>query len=237
MSQRENKADDRPLLLISCPEHVLQIFTIPPTRLPEDQHVKERFAPPEEVLSVPTLKYTSSIRKSKNKAGTEKVVSARFIGGVSTDGPLVLLLVAGLGKGMSSYSLTMLSLRTGEVVKRVVIGNGQEADLSVSNRAVVVVSLALSVRCELTSRQCHTLPPHCFSSTLPPSNHSARHCTTSHQSAPHFPLSPSPVAWSHIQPPIHPVTQGKMGSGHSSLPPRHPRDLPRLANQLHPRTS
>lgn len=71
------------------------------------------------------------------------MVSARFVGGVSADGPLVLLLVAGLGKGMSSYSLAMLSLRTGEVVKRVDIGNGQEAALSVSSKAVVVVSLSL----------------------------------------------------------------------------------------------
>jgi hypothetical protein len=139
------EADDRPLLLISTPEHVLQIFTIPPTRLPEDQHVKERFAAPEEVLSIPTLIHSNSLRKPKVKAGAEKVVSARFIGGVSADGPLVLLLLAGLGKGMSSYSLAMLSLRTGEVVKRVEIGNGQEAALSVSGRAVVVVSISTQV--------------------------------------------------------------------------------------------
>ena len=121
----------------------MQIFAIPSTRLPEDQHVKERFAAPEEVLSIPTLKYSSSIRKSKVKGGAEKLVSARFVGGVSADGPSVLFLVAGLGKGMSSYSLAMLSLRTGDVVKRVDIGNGQEAVLSVSGKAVVVVSLSL----------------------------------------------------------------------------------------------
>ena len=136
------EADDRPLLLVSTPEHVLQIFAIPSTRLPEDQHVKERFAAPEEVISIPTLIY-SSIRKSKVKAGTEKVVSAEFIGGVSADGPLVMLLVAGLGKGMSSYSLAMLDLKSGEVVKRVDIGNGQDAAFSVSGKAVVVVSLSL----------------------------------------------------------------------------------------------
>jgi hypothetical protein len=55
---------------------------------------------------------------------------------------MVLMLVAGLGKGTSNYSLAMLSLRTGEVVKRVDIGNGQEAALSVSSKAVVVVSLS-----------------------------------------------------------------------------------------------
>jgi hypothetical protein len=137
------EADDRPLLLISTPEHVLQIFTIPPTRLPEDQHIKERFAAPEEVLSIPTLIHSNSIRKSKVQAGAEKVVSAKLIGRVPADGPLVLLLIAGLGKGMSSYSLAMLGLRTGEVVKRVDVGNGQEAALSVSSKAVVVVSLSL----------------------------------------------------------------------------------------------
>ena len=123
----------------------MQFFAIPPTRLPEDQHVKERFGAPEEVLSIPTLRYSSSIRKSKVKAGIEKVVSAEFIGSVSADGPLVLLLIAGLGKGMSSYSLAMLSLRTGEVVRRVDIGSGQEAALSVSGKAVVVVSRSVQL--------------------------------------------------------------------------------------------
>jgi len=140
ISRGDKQADSRPLLLILTPEHVLQIFAIPPTRLPDDQHVKERFGAPEEVLSIPTLKYCSSIRKSKVKAGAEKVISAKLVGGVSADGPSVLLLVAGLGKGMSSYSLALLSLRTGEVIKRVDIGNGQEAALSVSGKAVVVVS-------------------------------------------------------------------------------------------------
>jgi hypothetical protein len=137
----EDEADDRPLLLVSTPEHVLQIFAIPSTRLPEDQHVKERFAAPVEVLSIPNLIY-SSIRKPKVRPGAEKVVSAEFIGRVSSEGPMVLLLIAGLGKGMSSYSLAILSLRTGEVVKRVDIGNGQEAALSVSGKAVVVVSFS-----------------------------------------------------------------------------------------------
>jgi hypothetical protein len=121
----------------------LQIFTIPPTSLPEDQHVKERFGAPEEVLSIPTLIHSNSLRKPKVKAGAEKVVSAKFIGSVLADGPLMLLLIAGPVKGMSSYSLAMLSLRTGEVVKRVDIGYGQEAALSVSSKAVVVVSLSL----------------------------------------------------------------------------------------------
>jgi len=58
---------------------------------------------------------------------------------------MVLLLIAGLGKGTSSYSLAMLSLRTGDVVKRVDIGNGQEASLSVSSRTVIVVSLSLTM--------------------------------------------------------------------------------------------
>jgi len=53
---------------------------------------------------------------------------------------LALLLIAGMGKGMSSNSLAMLSLRSGEVINRVEIGDGQEASLSVSSRAVVVVS-------------------------------------------------------------------------------------------------
>ena len=120
----------------------MQIFAIPSTRLPEDQHIKERFGAPEEVLSIPTLIHSNSLRKPKVKTGAEKLVSAKFIGSVLADGPLVLLLVAGLGKGMSSYSLAMLSLRTGEVVKRVDTGNGQEAALSVSSRAVVVVSFS-----------------------------------------------------------------------------------------------
>jgi hypothetical protein len=53
---------------------------------------------------------------------------------------LILLLIAGTGKGLSSFSLVMLSLISGEVVKRVEAGSGQEAGLSVSSRAVVVVS-------------------------------------------------------------------------------------------------
>lgn len=61
--------------------------------------------------------------------------------GVTSQGPLVLLLLAAAGKVLSSYSLAMLSLRTGEVVKRVEIGNGQDASLSTSRNAVVVVSL------------------------------------------------------------------------------------------------
>jgi hypothetical protein len=104
--------------------------------------VKERFGAPEEVVSIPTLNYSNSIRKPKVKAGAEKVVSARFIGGVSADGPLVILLIAELGKRMSTYSLAMLGTRTGEAVKRVDIGSGQEATLSVSGKAVVVVSLS-----------------------------------------------------------------------------------------------
>lgn len=139
-SLRDVEADDRPLLLISTPEHVLQIFAKPPTRLPQDQHVKERFAAPVEVISISTLAYSAGIRKPRVKAGAGKVMSAKLIGSASAGGPLALLLIAGLEKEMSSFSLAMLSLRTGEVIKRVEIGDGQEAALSVSSKAVVVVS-------------------------------------------------------------------------------------------------
>jgi hypothetical protein len=162
------QADDRPLLLVSTLEHVLQIFTIPPTRLPEDQHVRERFGAPEEIISIPTLKYSNSTGRAKAKSGVEKVVSAKLIGRVPADGPSVLLLIADPGKGMSSCSLAMLSLWTGEVVKWVDIGNGQEAALSVSSRAVVVVSLWLTMQYELTIRQCRILHLPSYSSTPPP---------------------------------------------------------------------
>jgi hypothetical protein len=134
------EADDRPLLLVSKPNHVLQIFAIPPTRLPEDQHAKERFPAPEEALSISTLTYSAGIRKGKSQYGSEKVISAKFMDAPTTEGPLILLLIAGTGKGLSSFSLVMLSLISGEVVKRVEAGSGQEAGLSVSSRAVVVVS-------------------------------------------------------------------------------------------------
>jgi hypothetical protein len=192
----------------------LQIFAIPSTRLPEDQHVKERFAAPVEVLSIPSLIHSNSIRKPKVKAGAEKVVSARFIREESADGPLILLLIAGLGKGMSSYSLAMLSLRTGEVVKRVDIGNGQEAALSVSSRAVVVVSLSTQVSYGADEKaMSHPIPSlHFFeATTLEPLHPSLTDLpSTSRLSIPTFTLSGRLLAYTTSNPPRH---TGKDGLG------------------------
>ena len=134
-----SQADDRSLLLISTPLHVLQIFAIPPTQLPQDSHQKERFPAPVEILSIPSLTYAPGIRKASLTRGAEKVVSAQFID--AAEGNMVLLLLAGSGKGMSSFSLAMLDLRSGEVIKRIDVGHGDGAGFCASKKAIVVVSI------------------------------------------------------------------------------------------------
>ena len=87
------------------------------------------------------MKLAPSVRKVDSKKGAEKVISAKFID--AAQGPMVLLLLES-GKGMSSFSLAMLDLKSGEVIMRTDVGNGEEAELSVSKRAIIVVGNPLT---------------------------------------------------------------------------------------------
>ena len=84
------------------------------------------------------MKLASSVRKVNSKKDAEKVISAKFIDAAL--GPMVLLLLKS-GKGMSSFSLAMLDLRSGEVIKRIDVGHGDGAGFCASKKAIVVVSI------------------------------------------------------------------------------------------------
>jgi len=133
----------RPLLLLSTPRHVLQIFALSPSTLPSDPDVKERYEAPDEVLSIPSLVLGSGItRKDKSNHGNERVVEARLVDRRTSPGQaMAVLLLSGLaGKGgLSTYSIALLNLTTGEMDKRVDVGSGTAASLSISSKAVVVV--------------------------------------------------------------------------------------------------
>lgn len=133
----------RPLLLLSTPRHVLQIFALSPSTLPSDPDVKERYQAPEEVLSLPSLVPGSdTTRDDKSNHGNERVVEARLVDRRTSPGhAMAVLLLSGLaGKGGSStYSIALLNLSSGEMDKRVEVGSGTAASLSISFKSVVVV--------------------------------------------------------------------------------------------------
>lgn len=143
MSTDLEKLTFRPLLLLSTPRHVLQIFALSPSTLPSDPDVKERYPAPEEILSIPSLVLGSgSTRKDKSNHGNERVVEARLVDRRTSPGhAMAILLLSGLaGKGGSStYSIALLNLSSGEMDKRVDVGSGTAASLSISSKAVVVV--------------------------------------------------------------------------------------------------
>ncbi len=93
-----------PLLLITAKHHALQIFIVPPSTIPVDAHVPENHPAPEEVFSLPTVRYDSKTVRtplpgitiaSTNGGEIEHVLQARILekgvlGGYS--GPLVALM-------------------------------------------------------------------------------------------------------------------------------------------------
>jgi hypothetical protein len=106
--------------------------------------VKEHFSAPEEILSITTLRYPSQAGKTMKDV---KVESVRLIdgGGLKDEyGTVALLLLSRHGKGTSDFSLAILSLKSGEVVKRVDVGSGTAGSMSVSSRAIVIVCSTLS---------------------------------------------------------------------------------------------
>lgn len=134
----------RPLLLLSTPRHVVQIFALSPSTLPSDPDAKERYQAPDEVLSIPSLVLGSGITRKDKSNGNGRVVEARLVDRRTSPGPgqaMAVLLLSGLaGKGgLTTYSIALLNLTTGEMDKRVDVGSGTAASLSLSSRAVVVV--------------------------------------------------------------------------------------------------
>jgi hypothetical protein len=159
-------------------------------------------------LAIPTLVYASGVGgKSKVKIGNERVVGARLVDDRIPGGHAmaVLLLSGSSGKGgLSVYSLALLNLSSGEVVKMVEIGNGTAAALSISKKAVVVVRQLLACLLSMLIRShSPTLHPLCTSSP-PPSNHSMHLSVTFLPIlARHYPPSPSLADYSLTPPPNH----------------------------------
>ena len=89
------------MLLVTSPRHPLQIWRMPLSDLPDDPHVKEAVPTPEEIFSLPLIRYDSDTqhsslvgRPSKAPGEEEVVLEARLLpfGTVHGGGPHAALL-------------------------------------------------------------------------------------------------------------------------------------------------
>ncbi|WRT70766.1 uncharacterized protein IL334_007765 [Kwoniella shivajii] len=148
--QHGDLADGRgkiPLLLVTSKSHILQVFAIYTNNIPDDPHIPEIFPSPEEICSVPSIKYDKSTRRSKldeveivpSKEGSEQVLSMTLLENNSE--LLVALLIASeTSRKLSkkSLALVIVSLNTGVVVRKVELGVGIAATVHSTSRIIAV---------------------------------------------------------------------------------------------------
>jgi hypothetical protein len=147
-------------------------------------------------------------------------------------GTVALLLVAedgssGLGQG-SQISLLVLSLRSGEVVRRLHVGAGSVAVLAISRKAIVIVSRLLPCHTlQLTGQSISQPTPSLIilcPSTLEPTHSAITDLPAdSRISLPTFAVSGRLLAYATSEPPTHPGPD-RLGSivTAKSLSPRSP---------------
>ena len=134
-----------PLLLVWSERHALQIFAQPSGTIPEDSSVPEIFPPPEEVFSLARIPQDPGATSSSSaRGGQDTVASATLLdkGPLwEKHGPVVALSVIGpttSRRDLPNISIVIVSLRTGVVIHRAQVGNGDAVNLAASPRAIIV---------------------------------------------------------------------------------------------------
>ncbi|KAK6906527.1 hypothetical protein I203_100512 [Kwoniella mangroviensis CBS 8507] len=138
-----------PLLLVTSKAHILQVFTIYNNHIPDDPHITETFRAPEEILSIPTIKYDKNAKKSSvegvtiaSSGGIEQVLSMVMLKNGAEDEPLVAMTVLSPSSRKStkgSLALVFINLRTGLAVRRIELGTGSAAAVHSSDKAIAAI--------------------------------------------------------------------------------------------------
>ncbi|WVW80768.1 hypothetical protein I302_102754 [Kwoniella bestiolae CBS 10118] len=140
-----------PLLLVSSKTHALQVFTIYNNHIPDDPHIPEPFVAPEEIMSIPTIKYDKNVRGSKVDGaeegflgGLDRVISMTLLKkNVEENGLLVALIVLSTSTRKStkgSLALVVVNLRTGVAIRRIELTTGNVAEVASSNKVIAVTT-------------------------------------------------------------------------------------------------
>ncbi|KAK8850587.1 hypothetical protein IAR55_004506 [Kwoniella newhampshirensis] len=141
-----------PLLLVWSKTYALQIFSVHDNVIPDDPHIHETFPAPEEMFSIPTIRYDDETERSSVSVGHvssssnnfEQVLSARLLERTAAwneHGPLVAFTTITLASRKSSLgllALAIVSLRTGTAISRIELGTGTAAAVHSATRAIAV---------------------------------------------------------------------------------------------------
>nr|XP_019007868.1 uncharacterized protein I206_07502 [Kwoniella pini CBS 10737]OCF46649.1 hypothetical protein I206_07502 [Kwoniella pini CBS 10737] len=140
-----------PLLLTTSKTHALQIFTFHEDSIAADPHIKETFPAPEEIISLPSIKYDKNVKRSSidcnvnvssEFGGVEQILSFTLLqNDENSCGYLIAAVVLETNKkqsGKGILGLVAIDLRTGSVIRSVELGAGNLAAVSSSSNILVV---------------------------------------------------------------------------------------------------
>ncbi|WVF68008.1 hypothetical protein IAT40_002770 [Kwoniella sp. CBS 6097] len=140
-----------PILLVSTKTHALQVFTYYDSTIPDDPHVPESFFAPEEIISLPSIKYDKATIRSSLEGvagemqakGPESIQSMALLDNHSDQerGQLVAMtaFTPSTRKAvLGSLALIVIDLKTGAAVRRIDLGQGAVAGVHSSSRVIAV---------------------------------------------------------------------------------------------------
>ncbi|WVO12897.1 hypothetical protein L204_100505 [Cryptococcus depauperatus] len=132
-----------PLLLVTSHANALQIFTLAPSALPQDDNAPETFAAPKEVFVIPNVSYDDDVKKLalpgvdsslQKQTAREIVTSVSLLQGQK----VALTTFTPRRKTLGLLALVIVNLKTGKGETKVELGVGTTAQVYSSPRTIAV---------------------------------------------------------------------------------------------------
>ncbi|WWC65247.1 uncharacterized protein I303_107864 [Kwoniella dejecticola CBS 10117] len=141
----------RPLLLVTSRTHALQVFAFYNSVIPDDPHIPETFPAPEEVVSLPSIKYSKNVKRtsidgivdtSNDFRGVEQILSMTLLESRSEQGGLLVAAVVLSPSTKQSakgwLGLVVIDLNTGSAIQRIELGPGNLAKLHSTPKTIAI---------------------------------------------------------------------------------------------------